>query len=42
VSSAPSIGELELFDSSKEWSQSLMMDYEFGRELIKIDDLLKG
>ena len=42
VSSAPSISELEFFDSSKEWSQSLMMHYEFGRELIKIDDLLKG
>jgi len=42
VSRASSIDELQFFDSAKEWSQSLMVRYEFGRKLFKVSELLSA
>lgn len=40
ISRASSIEELKFFDSAIEWSATLMTQYEFGRKLINVSELL--
>jgi hypothetical protein len=42
VTIAPSLSEVEVFDSANEWLQSLSMSYEFGHKLIDVGLLVRN